>query len=267
MTDGAPERGPRAGAAAGGREGCDFGHLDWGRYARDPGEAEFLAGPRRYVADMVRVGRIAMEFSRGFRRLRGIQPCVTVFGSARVAGDDPLYELTRRTAFRLAEEGFSIMTGGGPGLMEAANRGAREAGGLSIGCNIALPNEQRPNAYLDRFVEFRHFFVRKVMLVKYSCGFVIMPGGFGTLDEVFEAVTLIQTHKLSDFPVLLMGTDYWRDLVGFLRGVLLARGAILAEDLQRLVVTDDVEAVVQCQSSCARNRFGLDPRRIRRFGS
>ncbi len=255
MTD--PPRHAAPPPATDGQEGCEFGHLDWGEPALGEGEAAFLAGPRRYLEDMGRVARIALEFSRGFRQLRGIQPCVTFFGSARFGPDDPFYDLARRTARSAARAGFTVMTGGGPGLMEAANRGAHEAGGPSIGCNIELPHEQKPNPYIDRWIEFRHFFVRKVMLVKYSCGFVIMPGGFGTLDEVFETATLIQTRKIADFPILLMGEDYWRPLRTFIEDSLSSRGAIRPADLQRLVITDDVDAVVACLESCARKRFGI----------
>lgn len=247
---------PGAGVPPG--EGCDFGHLDWGSVRPPDTEARFLAGPRRYLVDMARVLELGVEFSRGFRQLRGVHPCVTFFGSARFGPDDPLYELTRDTACQAARAGFAVMTGGGPGLMEAANRGAREAGGLSIGCNITLPREQEPNVYVDRWIEFRHFFVRKVMLVKYSCGFVIMPGGFGTLDEAFEILTLIQTRKIADFPVLLMGSSYWAPLLDFARERLLRHGAIGEGDLHRLALTDDPTAVVRCLCSCARRRFGID---------
>src|SRR6185436_6522026 len=160
-----------------------------------------LSGPRARLSELARVIRIAGEFLRGFRRLHFVGPCVTVFGSARFKEDHPYYTLARDIGRRLALAGATVMTGGGPGIMEAANRGAKEAGGYSIGCNIRLPLEQQPNPYLDRWVTFRYFFVRKVLLVKYSYAFVIMPGGFGTLDELFEAVTLIQTRKIESFPV------------------------------------------------------------------
>ena len=160
---------------------------------------------------------------------------------------------------RLAQEGFAVMTGGGPGVMEGANRGAFEAGGLSVGCNITLPEEQAPNPYVKPWIEFRHFFVRKVMLVKHSYAFVAMPGGFGTLDELFETATLVQTGKVRDFPIILMGTEYWKPLHDALRGTLLARSAISSEDLQRLVLTDDVEHVVECIRQCSARRFGAEP--------
>ena len=155
---------------------------------------------------------------RGFRKLHFVGPCVTVFGSARFTAEHHYYVLAREVGQRLARAGFTVMTGGGPGIMEAANRGAKEAGGYSVGCNIELPQEQKPNPYLDRWVTFRHFFVRKLMLVKYSYAFIAMPGGFGTLDEIFETATLIQTHKIKDFPLVLVGKEYWQPLLDFLRG-------------------------------------------------
>src|SRR5581483_5005060 len=153
------------------------------------------------------------DLFRGLRALHFLERCVTVFGSARFAEDHPYYKLARHVGSELAIAGFTVMTGGGPGVMEAANRGAHEAGGVSVGCNIELPHEQKPNPYLDLFVEFRYFFVRKVMLVKYSTAFVVMPGGFGTMDEIFETATLIQTGKIRGFPVVLMGKEYWAPLV------------------------------------------------------
>jgi len=156
------------------------------------------------------------EFIRGFRALHFVGPCVTVFGSARFKDDHPYYILARDVGSGLSRLGFTVMTGGGPGIMEAANRGAKESGGISIGCNIRLPKEQLPNPYLDRFVVFRYFFVRKVMLIKYSYAFVVLPGGFGTMDELFEAMTLIQTGKIRNFPVVLMGRNFYVQLLEFL---------------------------------------------------
>jgi uncharacterized protein (TIGR00730 family) len=155
------------------------------------------------------------DFIRGFRVLHFVGPCVTVFGSARIKSDSPYYELARKMGAAIAQLGFTVMTGGGPGIMEAANRGAKEAGGRSVGCNIELPHEQKPNLYLDRFVTMHYFFVRKMLLVKYSYAFVILPGGAGTLDEMFEAITLIQTRRMTNFPVVIMGTDYWDEILRY----------------------------------------------------
>ncbi len=216
----------------------------WGKQSRDQAEQQFLAGPRSRLAELGRVVRIAGEFIKGFRALHFLPPCVTVFGSARFREDNPWYQLAREVSAGVAKAGFTIMTGGGPGIMAAANRGAREAGGLSVGCNITLPHEQQPNPYLDRFVEFRYFFVRKVMLVKYSHAFVVMPGGFGTLDELFEAATLIQTRKIEQFPLVLMGCDYWRPMVEFVRTTMVQAGTIDPADIDRILVTDDVGIAV-----------------------
>ncbi len=199
---------------------------------------DFLAGPRARVRELARVGRIAAEFVRGFRDLHFVGPCVTVFGSARFRETHPYYLLAREMGRRIGEAGLTVMTGGGPGLMEAANRGARDAGARSIGCNIVLPVEQHENPYLDRFITFRYFFVRKVMLVKYSLAFVVMPGGFGTLDELFEALTLVQTGKIQGFPVVLMGVGYWSRLLEFLRTTLVRHRTIQPGDLDLLTVTD-----------------------------
>jgi uncharacterized protein (TIGR00730 family) len=235
---------------------------DWGKSTRDPVERRFLAGPRSRFAELVRAVRIFGEFIKGFRALHFLPPCVTVFGSARFGEDNRWYGRARSVAADLSREGFTIMTGGGPGIMEAANRGARDAGGLSVGCNITLPHEQEPNPYLDRFVEFRYFFVRKVMLVKYSYAFVVLPGGFGTMDELFEAATLIQTGKIENFPLVLMGVDYWRPLVAFLRETMVAAGTITAADVDRILVTDDVAAAVaHVRDGVARHIGSLRPQR------
>lgn len=207
-------------------------------------EADFLAGRRHHGAELDSAVRIFLEMLRGFESLSISGPCVTVFGSARFPEGHPYYAKARSLGAALARAGFAVMTGGGPGIMEAANRGAREAGGASLGCNIRLPREQQPNPYLDRFVEFEHFFVRKVMLVKYSCAFVVMPGGFGTLDEAFEVMTLIQTGKLRSFPVVAMGGRFWQELRSFFLDTMVPEGTIDLADLEMLSLTDDVDEAV-----------------------
>ncbi len=228
----------------------------WGKASRDPGERLFLAGPRSRWSELARAFRIFFECIKGFRALHFLPPCVTVFGSARFPETNRWYQLARATSALLAREGFTIMTGGGPGIMEAANRGARDAGGLSVGCNITLPHEQRPNPYLDRFVEFRYFFVRKVMLVKYSYAFVVLPGGFGTMDELFEAATLIQTKKIEDFPLVLMGVEYWQPLLAFLKTSMVGQGTIDAADIDRILLTDDPQVAVAHVLAGARKHLG-----------
>jgi uncharacterized protein (TIGR00730 family) len=189
--------------------------------------------------------RILSEFIEGFDALASLGPAVTVFGTARVSEGHPVYVLARQIGRRLAQEGYAVITGGGPGAMEAANRGCQEAGGLSVGCNIELPREQQLNPYVDLGVEFRYFFVRKVMFVKYADAFVILPGGFGTLDELFEALTLVQTAKIHHFPVILVGVDYWAGLLDWIRTVILPAEAISPGDIDLLQVTDDPEDVVR----------------------
>ncbi len=218
----------------------ETGKLSLLQSARDV-ERAFLAGRRDRAADMESAIRVFLEMLRGFEFFDFKGPCVTVFGSARFKEDHPYYQMARELGRRLAEAGYVVMTGGGPGIMEAANRGAKEAGGVSLGSNIILPHEQGANEYMDRFMEFDHFFVRKVMLVKYSCAFVVMPGGFGTLDEVFETLTLMQTDKIYDFPVIAMGTDYWRRLQGFLRETLVNESTIDPADLELLRLTDSID--------------------------
>ena len=182
---------------------------------------------------------------------------MTVFGSARFADGHPHYQTARELGAMLARAGFTVMTGGGPGLMEAANRGAKEAGGRSVGCNIVLRQEQKPNPYLDRWVTFRHFFVRTLMLVKYSYAFIAMPGGFGTLDEMFEVATLVQTGKVRDFPLVFIGRDYWKPLLDFVTVRLTAARAIDPADAGRLVVADSPEEIVKAVTDVALTRFGL----------
>ena len=194
--------------------------------------------------DTWRVFRIMGEFVEGFDELASLTRGISIFGSARTPVTDAYYKLAQETAALLALEGYAVITGGGPGIMEAANRGAFEAGGLSVGCNIELPFEQGANAYLTRSVTFRYFFVRKMMFVKYSLGFVIFPGGFGTLDELFEALTLIQTRKIRDFPVILFGTDYWKGLMDWIGNTALEEGKVSHQDLKLLHLTDSPQEVV-----------------------
>ena len=196
--------------------------------------------PEFLESDPWRVLRIQAEFVEGFDALAGIGPAVTIFGSARIREPDPMYAAARGLAAELGRRGFSIITRGGPGIMEAANRGAQEGGGLSVGCNIELPFEQGLNPYIDLGIEFRYFFVRKTMFVKYAEAFVIFPGGFGTLDELFEALTLIQTGKVVHFPVILFSSAYWQGLTGWIRERVLAEGKISSDDLDLMVVTDDI---------------------------
>ena len=208
-------------------------------------EARFLAGRNSRWMEFVRVVRIAVEFIRGFRKLHFIGPCVTVFGSARFPDDHPYCELARKVGAGLARSGFTVMTGGGPGIMAAANQGCKQAGGRSVGCTIQLPREQRPNPWLDEVVDFYYFFVRKVMLIKYSYAFIVLPGGFGTQDELSEALTLIQTGKVYDFPVILMGKDYWTPYLEFLKQCSTQYGTIDPSDLSYIQLTDSPDEAVE----------------------
>jgi len=229
----------------------------WGKATSDVDERGFLEGPRTRSNEFFRTIRIMAEFIRGFRRLHFVGPCVTVFGSARFDESSPHYELAREVGRQLARVGFTVMTGGGPGIMEAANRGAKDVGGRSIGCNIKLPMEQAPNPYLDQFIDFRYFFVRKVMLVKYSYGFVILPGGYGTMDEIFETATLIQTGKIENFPLVLMGRDYWQPLLDFLQDRFVANKTIDSADIDLIHVTDSPKDAVDHITSVATDKFGF----------
>jgi uncharacterized protein (TIGR00730 family) len=235
----------------------DTGVAPWGKAARAEEEEKFLEGPRPRRFELFRVFRIAGEFIQGFRKLHFVGPCVTVFGSARFPETHRYYELARDVGRRLATVGFTVMTGGGPGIMEAANRGAKDAGGRSLGCNIELPMEQQPNPYLDRWIEFRYFFVRKVMLVKYSYAFVALPGGFGTLDEIFETLVLIQTGKIRGFPLVLMGVDYWEPLMAFMRDRLLAEATVDENDLKLMIVTDSVDEAMAHITRVVTSEFGF----------
>ena len=196
-------------------------------------------------ADPWRVLRILSEFVEGFDALNEVGPAITVFGSARAADDDPYYAAGVKLGASLAKRGFAVITGGGPGIMEAVNKGCHEAGGLSVGCNIELPHEQSLNKYVDLGVEFRYFFVRKNMFVKYARGFVIFPGGFGTLDELFESLTLAQTGKIEHFPIVLFGTPYWKGLIDWMKESVLGSGAIAADDLKLMTMTDDPDEAAE----------------------
>ena len=192
-----------------------------------------------------RLFRIMSEFIEGFDELAEIGPAVSIFGSSRLKSSNPYYKLTEEVSDKLCKSGYAIITGGGPGVMEAANKGAMKNGGDSVGLNITLPMEQKPNRYQNRSLHFRYFFARKVMFVKYAIGYVCMPGGFGTLDEFFEALTLIQTHKIYPFPVILFGTEYWKPLVDFMKGTMLKFKTISKEDLDYISLTDDPDEVVE----------------------
>ena len=219
---------------------------------RPPGDTQderLLESPRRtdefLHTDTWRVFRIMGEFVQGFEDLAHITNGVSIFGSARTLPDDPVYKAARETAALLARAGFAVITGGGPGIMEAANRGAFEAGGTSVGCNIELPHEQKGNDYTTLALKFKYFFVRKMMFVKYSDAFIIFPGGFGTLDELFESLTLIQTHKIRNFPVVLYGSNYWGGMIDWIKGTVLSEGKISEEDLRRLHLTDSPAEIVE----------------------
>jgi uncharacterized protein (TIGR00730 family) len=228
-------------------------------------DERLLETPRRsdefLHTDTWRVFRIMGEFVQGFEDLAHITNGVAIFGSARTSPDHPVYQAARETASLLARAGFAVITGGGPGVMEAANRGAFEAGGASVGCNIELPHEQKPNEYQTLSLKFKYFFVRKMMFVKYSNAFIIFPGGFGTLDELFESLTLIQTKKIRDFPVVLYGKDYWEGMIDWIRDVALREGNISADDLKLLHLTDSpaeiVEIVARFQSALEKSRGKL----------
>ena len=220
-----------------------------------------LSGPNRRLRDLQLLYSVAKDFFAGFRSLHFVGPCITVFGSARFAEDHPYYQLARDMGAAIAKMGFTVLTGGGPGIMEAANRGAKDAGGRSVGCNIRLPFEQSHNPYLDRWVTMEHFFVRKTLLIKYSYGFIIMPGGFGTMDEMFEALTLIQTRKLRSFPIVIMGTDFWPEMRQFMEHML--RGATISpEDLDLIKWTDSVDEAVAHLQDKAVKQFGLRRYRV-----
>lgn len=224
-------------------------------------EAEiiFLDGPHSRWKEFKFTVQTMFELIKGFRALHFIGPCVTVFGSARFPEGHPYYETTRNLSAAIARLGFTIITGGGPGLMEAANRGAKEAGGRSVGCNIQLPAEQKPNPYLDKWISIKYFFVRKILLVKYSYAFVVMPGGYGTLDEYFEALTLMQTHKIKNFPIIIFGKEYHKDLLEHIDQMKKDK-TIAPLDTHLFLVTDDIDEAVKLIREKSIGPFGLRPK-------
>jgi uncharacterized protein (TIGR00730 family) len=220
-----------------------------------------LRGPNSRLKEFRLLLGVMRNFIRGFRCLHFVGPCITVFGSARFQEDHPYYKLARELGAAIARVGFTVMTGGGPGIMEAANRGAKDAGGRSVGCNIKLPFEQHHNPYLDRWVTIDYFFVRKVLLMKYSYGFVIMPGGFGTLDEMFEALTLIQTKKVKNFPVVVMGSEFWTEMRRLIDHMV--KGSTISpEDIDLICWTDSVEEAISHLQDRAIKQFGLKRREV-----
>ena len=222
-------------------------------------ERKFLEGPQTRLKELKFVWSVVTQLIKGFRTLHFVGPCVTVFGSARLPEGHEYYQLAREVGSAVTGLGFTVMTGGGPGIMEAANRGAREAGGVSVGCNIRLPKEQDPNPYLDKQITLDHFFVRKVLLLKYSYAFIVMPGGFGTMDELFETITLIQTKKIQNFPVILMGTAYWNDLIELMAEMLRVT-TIDKDDMKLILVTDDVNEAMEHLKKYAIETFRLHSR-------
>jgi uncharacterized protein (TIGR00730 family) len=223
-------------------------------------ERYFLEGPRSRRKELLFLINVFKDFFRGVRKLHFVGPCVTVFGSARFKEDHPYYQQSMQVGAALARMGFTVMTGGGPGVMEAANRGAKEAGGHSVGCNIILPMEQYANPYLDHSVDIKFFFVRKVLLSKYSYAFVCMPGGMGTLDEVFEAITLVQTNKMERFPIVLFGKEFYKHIYEHVL-YMIEQGTISPNDLDLFLYTDSVDEMVQYLETFAIQRFGLKKKR------
>jgi uncharacterized protein (TIGR00730 family) len=222
-------------------------------------EIQFLDGPQSRWKELKFTFQTMTELIRGFRALHFIGPCITIFGSARFKEDHPYYNLTRKAAAAFAQLGFTILTGGGPGLIEAANRGAKDVGGRSVGCNIQLSTEQQPNAYLDKWVNMKHFFLRKVLLVKYSFAFVVMPGGYGTMDEFFEALTLIQTHKIKNFPIIIFGKEFHSDLIKHI-GVMEKYATVSLPDTHLFLVTDDINKAVNLVLEKSIRQYGLKPK-------
>lgn len=221
-------------------------------------EIKFLEGPQNRWKDFTFAFNVFFEFLKGYRALHFAGPCVTVFGSARFKEDHVYYKQTQQLSGEIAKLGFTIMTGGGPGVMEAANRGAKEVGGRSVGCNIVLPQEQRPNPYLDKWVNIKYFFVRKTMLIKYSYAFIVMPGGFGTLDEYFEALTLIQTKMLQQFPIIIFDKAYHKDIIEHIEKMK-DKATISPEDMKLCLFTDSIDEAITHIRENAITQFGLKP--------
>jgi uncharacterized protein (TIGR00730 family) len=225
-------------------------------------ESVYLDGPKPRVNEFLYTIDICLQFIRGFRTLHFVGPCITVFGSARFKEDHPYYAVAREFGKRIAELGFTTMTGGGPGTMEGANRGAFENGGASVGCNIKLPHEQYPNPYMQKWITFDYFFVRKVLLIKYSYAFIILPGGFGTMDELFNTITLIQTKSLSDFPIVLFGKEYYQPLINVIE-MMIDKGTISSEDRNLILLTDDIDEAMQHIRSFIDKNYVVKPRKKR----
>jgi len=221
----------------------------------------YLDGPKSRGFELSFAFRVFWQFLRGFRKLHFIGPCITVFGSARFKEDHKFYIAAREFGKRISALGFVTMTGGGPGIMEAANRGAFENGGISVGCNVQLPFEQQPNPYMNKWITFEHFFVRKVLLVKYSYAFVIMPGGFGTMDEFFETLTLIQTKTITQFPIVLFGKEYYKELWDVLEHMA-NNGSIAKEDLSLVLLTDDIDAAMSHIRTYISTNYKIKPRKL-----
>jgi len=226
-------------------------------------EIKFLAGPQSRWKEFTFTVKVLIEFIKGFRALHFVGPCVTIFGSARFKDGHPFYEKTEELAAKIAQLGFTIMTGGGPGIMEAANKGARDVGGRSVGCNIVLPHEQHPNPYLDKWVNIKYFFVRKTLLIKYSYAFVVMPGGFGTLDEYFEALTLIQTKMILEFPIVIFDKEFHKQLLEHI-DLMKAVGTISTGDTNLFLFTDSVDEAVAYIQKNSITKFKLQPEKPRK---
>jgi uncharacterized protein (TIGR00730 family) len=225
-----------------------------------PKQPVYLEGPKSRGYELAFAFRVFGQFLKGFRKLHFTGPCITVFGSARFKEDNIYYNNARNFGKRIAELGFATMTGGGPGIMEAANRGAFENGGISVGCNIQLPFEQKPNPYVNKSITFEHFFVRKVLLVKYSYAFIIMPGGFGTMDEFFEILTLVQTKTVTDFPIVLFGKEYYKPLIEMIEWMV-NQGTISKEDLSLLLLTDDEDEAMSHIQTYVQSNYIVKPRK------